>query len=88
MTLLKWSGLRNWAADQTAAILHQQGIVARYTLDVQVIPLALELTNVRVDSVDGGDPLLFANRVTVRPRLFSLLSGKLTIDHIDIDRGG
>ncbi|MEI7894556.1 MAG: hypothetical protein WCI05_15785, partial [Myxococcales bacterium] len=85
MTLLKWSGLRNWAADQTTAILHQQGIVARYNLDVQVIPLALELTNVRVDSVDGGDPLLFANRVTVRPRLFSLLNGKFTIDHVDID---
>jgi translocation and assembly module TamB len=76
---------RGWAAQQTERTLREQGLVASYEMSLRVWPLAVELTRLRVESSDGGAPLLVSDRVRVRPKLFALLAGKLAIDQIELD---
>jgi translocation and assembly module TamB len=74
-----------WAVTETEHLLRDQGIVASYSVGVRLWPLAVELTNLKVDSTDGGGPALVSPRTSARPRLFALLSGKLAIDQIEVD---
>jgi len=74
-----------WAMSETQRVLRAQGIPATYGVAVGFWPIALDLTNVSVASSDGGSPALSSPRVSVRPRFFALLSGKLAIDQIEID---
>ena len=77
---------RGWAARETERLLHEQGIEARYGMALKVWPLAVELTDVRIESSDQGVPLLECPRARARPKLFALLAGKLAIDQIEIDQ--
>ena len=77
---------RTWAARETEGVLRSQGIVARYAMALRVWPLAVELTDVRVDSSDGGPPVLECSRARIRPKLFALLAGKLAIDQVELDQ--
>jgi translocation and assembly module TamB len=76
---------RTWAAQQTEAILRSQGITARYTMSLRVWPLAVDLSDLRVDSSDGGAPALECTHARVRPKLFALLAGKIAIDQVELD---
>lgn len=76
---------RHWAERTTESALHAQGIDATYAVALRVWPLAVEMTDVRVASSDGGSPALVCNRVLVQPKIFALLAGKLAIDKIDLD---
>ncbi len=76
---------QSWAARETTRLLARQGIVASYEMALRVWPLAVELRRVRVDSTDGGPPVLLADRVRVRPKLFAVLAGKLVIDQVELD---
>src|SRR5580704_18858794 len=66
---------RDWAARETQRLLRQQGVVASYAPSLRVWPLAVELDHVRLESSDGGAPVLECTRVALRPRLFALLAG-------------
>ncbi len=76
---------RDWAARETQGILRQQGVVASYAPSLRVWPLAVVLDHVRLESSDGGAPVIECSRVALRPRLFALFAGKLAIDQIDLD---
>jgi translocation and assembly module TamB len=77
---------RAWAAQKSEELIRQQGIVAAYAPSIRVWPLAVELAHVRVDSSDGGPAALACERVRVRPKLFALLAGKLTVDQVELDQ--
>ena len=77
--------VRAWATRQTERALREQGIVATYEMSLRVWPLAIELDHLRVDSTDGGTRAVECPRVRVRPKLFSLLAGKLAIDSVELD---
>jgi translocation and assembly module TamB len=83
--LARSARINAWAAKQSSAALAQQGITASYTIDVKLVPLALELTDVVLPSSDGNVPALASDRISVRPRIFALLAGKLLIDQVEID---
>jgi translocation and assembly module TamB len=83
--ILRSSLVQDWAVKETERVLYEQGIVATYGVGLHLWPLAVELTNVSVSSTDGGGPALVSPRTSVRPRLFALLSGKLSIDQIEVD---
>ncbi len=86
VTVLARSSMLNaWAAKESGRLLAQQGLHATYTIQVKLVPLALELTEVTLDSSDGKGPALTSDRISARPRIFALLSGKLVIDQIEID---
>jgi translocation and assembly module TamB len=76
---------RDWAGRTSRRLLEGQRIEAKFAPSVRVWPLALELDQVRVESNDGGAPALECGRVLVRPKLLSLLAGKLAIDAVDLD---
>jgi translocation and assembly module TamB len=78
--------VRGWAAHATARALRDQGIVARYAVGLRVWPLAVELTDLRVEASDGGAPFLQCARARIRPKLFALLAGKLAIDQVEVDQ--
>ncbi len=76
---------RAWAARETAALLARElGVTARYDVAIDLWPFALALSNVRVESSDGGAPLLEVERLTVKPRAFSLLAGKLDVGDVEL----
>jgi translocation and assembly module TamB len=77
---------RTWAAQETERILRGQGITARYAMALRVWPLAVDLTDLRVDSRDGGSPALECAHARVRPKLFALLAGKVAIDQLELDQ--
>ncbi len=83
--VLRSTWAREWAARETEGLLAAQGIAARYGLALRVWPLAVDLLDVRVESSDGGAPLLQSDLVRIRPRLFALLAGKLAIDQVELD---
>jgi translocation and assembly module TamB len=84
--LVRTPVVRAWAARETAAVLERElGLVARYRVEVQAWPLSIGLSDVRVEGSDGIGAALEAARIAVRPRLFSLMSGRLDAGHIEID---
>ena len=44
------------------------------------------MRGLHVASSDGGEPFITAKRVSARPKIFGLLSGKLVIDQIEIEK--
>jgi translocation and assembly module TamB len=84
--LARLDSVQSWLARETAATLRRElGITARYELSVQPWPLELAMDNVVVDASDGGSPFLEASRAVARPRIFSLLAGKLDLGEVSIE---
>jgi len=83
--LARSSELNAWAAKESARVLSAQGLQAGYAIQVKLVPLALELTNVRVESTDGKGPALTSDRISARPGIFALLAGKLVLDQVELD---
>lgn len=84
--LVRTAWVRSWAASETAAILQRElGLSARYRVIVHAWPLSVGLADLVVDGSDGKGPALEVARVSVRPRVFSLLAGKLDAGDIEID---
>ncbi|WP_437591326.1 translocation/assembly module TamB domain-containing protein [Sorangium sp. So ce1000] len=83
--LVRTETVRAWAARETAALLQRElGITARYDVRVQAWPLMVGLSQLVVDSSDGGAPFLELERVAIRPRLFSLLAGHIDAGDVEI----
>src|SRR5262249_41557928 len=84
--LVQSEPLRKWAASETARILEEQlGLSASYSVELNLLPLRLAITNLVVPSKDGGTPALSAGSVSVRPRFFSLLAGRIDVGDIELD---
>lgn len=78
--------VQRWLASETAVALERQlGIEASYRLTVQPWPLELGLDNVVVAASDGPEPFLRAQHAVARPRIFSLLAGKVDIGEVEIE---
>lgn len=85
--LVRTDLVRGWVARETERIITTElGVTARYAVEVEAWPMRVALLNLTVDSNDGGPPFLRVERVTARPRLFSLLAGKLDVGEVEIDR--
>ncbi|MEO8177504.1 MAG: translocation/assembly module TamB domain-containing protein [Deltaproteobacteria bacterium] len=86
-SLTRWQPVQDWAASATARILSQQlGLSATYKVNVSLWPVSLELRDVTLSSDDGGAPALRTPRLTIRPRLFSLLAGRIDAGQIAIEQ--
>lgn len=84
--LLKTDFVRTAAAAETAGLVERLvGVDASYAVRVELVPLHLVLENVVVRASDGGAPALRARRISVTPRLFSLLSGRLDAGDVEIE---
>ncbi|MBW2528079.1 MAG: translocation/assembly module TamB domain-containing protein [Deltaproteobacteria bacterium] len=78
--------VQRWLATETSATLRRElGVEADYELVVQPWPLELRLDNVVVEASDGGEPFMRAQHVVARPRIFSLLAGKVDIGEVDVE---
>jgi translocation and assembly module TamB len=79
--------LTRWAERETARVLRQElGVAATYKVELRLLPLRLAVVNLRVPASDGGSPALFAESVTVAPRVFALFGGRLDLGEIEIKR--
>jgi translocation and assembly module TamB len=84
--LVRMERVQSWAARETSELLEKElGVVAHYDLEVSPWPLEIVLENVVVPANDGGGPFLRARGVMARPRLFSLLAGKLDFGEVEIE---
>ncbi len=78
--------LRQWAAAETARLLETElGLKASYSVELNLLPLRLAVTDLVVPAKDGGSPALTAGSVSVRPRFFSLLAGRIDVGDIELD---
>jgi translocation and assembly module TamB len=82
--LLRMPTIRNRISEETAKLVRNAGIDARYNLAIKLWPLSVDMTDLRVESKDGKGPAVITPRATVRPRLFALLSGKVEVDEIEL----
>ena len=83
--LVRTDFVRSWAARETASIIENElGVQARYRVEVQAWPIAIDLADLVVDAEDGGTPVLEVERVSVRPRLFALLGGQLDVGEVEV----
>lgn len=84
--LLRSEPVRRWAAAETARVLERElGVTATYQVEVTLWPLAVSVHDLEVPSLDGGTPALSIRRVSVAPRVFALLAGRLDAGDIEID---
>jgi len=84
--LLRWEPVRDWAANESMRLLEEElGVRAHFRVRVSLWPLGLELRDVTLESSDRGVPVLVTPRMTVRPRVFSLLSGRADTGQISIE---
>jgi translocation and assembly module TamB len=83
--LVRTEGVRVWAAEKTSRLIEDQlGARATYEIHVEPWPLSLALENVVVEGDDDAGPFLRVERASVRPRIFSLLGGKLDAGDVEI----
>jgi translocation and assembly module TamB len=83
--LARTTPVRAWAAEKTSALIRDTlGVTARYDVAVQTWPFMISLDHVVVDAADGGSPFLTAERITLRPRLFSLLALQADAGDVEI----
>jgi translocation and assembly module TamB len=77
----------DWASRETSRVLKEElGVRATYRVSIQLLPLSVALEDVSVPASDGGAPFLLAESVSVRPRVFSLLAGRLDVGDVEIKR--
>ncbi len=78
--------LRRWASAETARLLETHlGLVATYSVELNLLPLRLAVTDLVVPAKDAGTPALSARSISVRPRFFSLLAGRIDVGDIELD---
>ncbi|HTJ81020.1 MAG TPA: hypothetical protein VL400_04830, partial [Polyangiaceae bacterium] len=83
--LVRTDAVKAWAARETASLIEKElGTRAKYRVEVDPWPLTLALEDVVVDGDDGKGPFLALERASVRPRIFSLLGGKLDAGEIEV----
>lgn len=83
--LIRLDVVQSWAANRTARLIESQlAVEASYDLELQPWPLLVSIDNLEVPASDGGSPFLVARHVTARPRIFSLLAGKLDLGAIEV----
>lgn len=76
-----------WVSRETARTLERVlGLSASYEVELSLLPLQVTLKNVKVDSNDGGAPAITAARVSITPRVFSLIAGRIDIGDIEIEQ--
>ncbi len=84
--LLALTPIQRWAAQKTATLVHQQlGVQARYDVHVHLLPPRLTVERLVVPASDGGPAALTVEKIQVRPRVFSLLSGRLDAGDVEIE---
>lgn len=83
--LLRTDRVRELAAEETSRVLERElGLVARFRVEVQPWPLGLLIDELEVDGSDGLGPVLTVERISVAPRVFSLLGGRLDVGAIEV----
>lgn len=77
--------VQDWVAKETSALLERE-VGAKATFDVRVKPwpLTIGVENLVMESDDGGGPFVTVERASLRPRIFSLLAGKLDVGEVEV----
>ncbi len=84
--LLRSEPLQIWAADETSRLLREElGLSATFSVDLNLIPLRLAITDLTVPATDGGSPAVEAGLAAVSPRFFSLLAGRIDVGDIELE---
>ncbi|MFO0552015.1 MAG: translocation/assembly module TamB domain-containing protein [Polyangiaceae bacterium] len=82
--LVRTRFVQTWAARETARILETElGTRATYEVNVKPWPLTVTVENLVIEGEDDT-PFMTVERASVRPRLFSLLAGKLDVGDVDV----
>ncbi|MBK6520409.1 MAG: translocation/assembly module TamB domain-containing protein [Polyangiaceae bacterium] len=85
VVLVRLPSVQAWAARETAAILERElGARATYDVRVRPWPLTLGVDNLVIDGDDGKGPFLTVESASLRPRLFSLLAGKVDVGEVEV----
>src|SRR5262245_53959086 len=70
--LVRTAWARGHATRETRALAAKFGVDAKYDLELKLWPLSVTVRDLRVESSDGGGPIITARRASVRPKIFGL----------------
>ena len=85
--LVSSSPMKRWAERETTRVLRDElGVTATYRVELRLLPLRLAIEDLTVPASDGGSPAFVADSVTVSPRVFALLGGRLDLGEIELNR--
>ncbi len=85
--LISSGPLQRWAEREAARIMAQElGLSARYRVELRLLPLRLQVSDLVIPASDGGSPALTAESVSIAPRVFALFGGRLDLGDIEIRR--
>lgn len=82
---VRTSQVREWAARETSRVLAREiGTRATFDVNVKPWPLSVVVENLNVDGDDGLGPFLEVEKASVRPRIFSLIGGRLDVGDVEV----
>ncbi len=85
--VLSSSAVEGWAAREASRVLKEQlGLTASYHVELKLLPLRVTVNELVVPASDGGTPALEVARISVTPRIFSLLSGRFDAGDVEVDQ--
>ncbi len=83
---LRSEPIKRWAASETSRVLREQlGVVADFTVELELIPLRLAIRDLVVPASDGRGPALTTALAAVSPRFFSLLAGRIDVGDVELE---
>ena len=86
LVLLGNAWLRDQAQVKSAELIHDLlNLDASFEAKIEWFPFRVVCEHLRVDSIDGGKPALEIEKVSLRPRLFTLMSGKIDVGDIELE---
>ncbi|NUP07672.1 MAG: hypothetical protein HOW73_16615 [Polyangiaceae bacterium] len=83
--LVRTPAVQAWASRETAVLLERElGARASYDVRVKPWPLTVGVENLVIEGDDGLGDFLTVETASIRPRIFSLLAGKLDVGDIEV----
>ena len=84
--LLRSAPVKQWAANETSRLLWQHlGMSATFQVELSLIPLRLEISDLAVADTERPEPAIEAELVAISPRFFSLLAGRIDVGDIELE---
>ncbi|MCL2822755.1 MAG: translocation/assembly module TamB domain-containing protein [Polyangiaceae bacterium] len=84
--LLETNTVKTWSSKLAAEVIKDEtGLDCSLDVSVRLWPLAVTVDGVLVHATDGDDPALEVDRVTLRPKFFSLLQGRPNAGDIEVE---
>jgi translocation and assembly module TamB len=77
---------QRWVTRETQRLLQRElSLSASYEIELSLWPFRVELSKLEIAASDGKGPALVLDRLTVAPRVFSLMDGRIDVGEVEVE---